>query len=358
MFLVARRKTLNVWLPSLFVTDRIQRQTQAVESAGQDNIAATGFVRDRGERMPGYRWSFAIFFSVLAYPVPDALAASFKPPLPAVASVMENNEGKSQVILVENDAAGLWSENVTGPSGKALPVRVNVSSSLLAKDGSEPFISFSGLPEGCRFSAGTKKTRSWWVPVDKLNGLKLLPSADCEGDFKVLVMVFDGNDVRSDIMREVQFSIHADERMRVEESAPPPAPPVVATVRQPAPRAMEPSRPSPAVASASPPISSKLEEMLLKKGYDFVEKGDISAARLTFETLAARGSSKGAFACAQTFDPAFLKSIAVAGLNADPAKARQWYARAADLGNEDAAKHLFALNSPDDMSPRQQASGQ
>jgi hypothetical protein len=38
------------------------------------------------------------------------------------------------------------------------------------------------------------------------------------------------------------------------------------------------------------------EEALLKKGMILLKNGDISAARLNFENLALRGSTKGAFA--------------------------------------------------------------
>ena len=75
-----------------------------------------------------------------------------------------------------------------------------------------------------------------------------------------------------------------------------------------------------------------------------MKRGDISAARLLFEDLAAMGSAKGAFAMAQSYDPAYLRKIFIqGGLQPDADQARTWYENAARLGSGDAQRALGAL---------------
>jgi hypothetical protein len=93
------------------------------------------------------------------------------------------------------------------------------------------------------------------------------------------------------------------------------------------------------------PVSPAEEEILLKKGGILLDNGDVSAARLSFEALALRGSAKGAFAMAQSFDPAVLGSMTIAGLKPDMAKAKERYSKAAQLGSQDATRRLSALNA-------------
>jgi hypothetical protein len=244
--------------------------------------------------------------------------------------VIANDGG---VVLVQNRRAVVAVENVAGPPGTRLPVHVVVNSALLSpNDGTDiPYVNFAGLPDSCRLSAGIKRTRSWSVPIDKLGGLMLVPDAGCEGDFQVLVMIYDGGDIRTDSMRTISFSIDRA------PSAPTPS------VRLPA---IEVAPPVAPVSSALAPVSPALEEALLKKGDSCLKNGDISAARLNFETLALRGSARGAMALAKSFDPGILNSMAIAGLKPDLAKAKEWYAKAAGLGDKDASQRLSDLMVP------------
>ena len=49
----------------------------------------------------------------------------------------------------------------------------------------------------------------------------------------------------------------------------------------------------------------------------------MASARLLLEHIARKGSGKGAMALAQTYDPAFLRSIGTLGLRPNPEKARE-----------------------------------
>jgi hypothetical protein len=230
---------------------------------------------------------------------------------------------RAAVIWAQSKNADFSVENVAGPPGVPLPVRVVVGAALLSPDDDrdEPAVNFSGLLDRCRLSAGSKRTRSWYVPVDKLEGLTLVPQPGCEGDFSVLVMIYDGKNVRNDT-RTMLFSIHAGAEL---------------------PRFSPPLGES--EASTAPGVAPAEEEALLKKGAILLKNGDVSAARLNFENLALRGSAKGAFALAQSFDPAVLHSMAIAGLRPDLMKAKEWYAKAAALGDQEAAQRLSVINS-------------
>jgi TPR repeat protein len=230
---------------------------------------------------------------------------------------------RTLVIWAQSKNADFWVENVAGPPGVPLPVRVAVSPNMLSPDDDrdEPAVNFSGLLDRCRLSAGSKRTRSWYVPIDQLEGLMLVPQPGCEGDFSVLVMIYDGKNVRNDT-RTMLFSIHAGTEL---------------------PRFS--SSPAQSEAAAAPGVPPAEEEVLLKKGAILLKNGDVSAARLNFENLATRGSAKGAFALAQSYDPAVLHSMAIAGLRPDLVKAKEWYAKAAALGDQEAARRLSVLNS-------------
>jgi hypothetical protein len=113
-------------------------------------------------------------------------------------------------------------------------------------------------------------------------------------------------------------------------------------------RAFVPSQPtvqSVPAGQAAPAVSPAEEAAILKRGAILLKNGDVSAARLNFETLALRGSAKGAIALAQSFDPAVLRSMPIAGLRPDLMKAKEWYAKAAALGDQEATRRLAVLNS-------------
>jgi hypothetical protein len=117
----------------------------------------------------------------------------------------------------------------------------------------------------------------------------------------------------------------------------PPAPaPAVVTAAPPPP-------PPPAPAPATPRPSSIAESVLLERGDRLLALGDIASARLLYETAAAGGSARGALLAGRTLDPAYLRSLGTRGVAGDPARAADWYEKAAKLGDDSATAHLEAL---------------
>ena len=95
--------------------------------------------------------------------------------------------------------------------------------------------------------------------------------------------------------------------------------------------------------STSPRISDEEAATLLASGRTFLIIGDVTAARLAFRRAAERGDAQASLALGGTFDPLVLKSLGAVGVAADPAQARGWYQKAAELGSRDARQRLNQL---------------
>lgn len=70
----------------------------------------------------------------------------------------------------------------------------------------------------------------------------------------------------------------------------------------------------------------------LKRGQDFLKAGEVGQARLMFERAAEHGNAMGAYLLGTTFDPNVLVWRPGMGLEAEPARAREWYMIAKQLG--------------------------
>jgi hypothetical protein len=103
-------------------------------------------------------------------------------------------------------------------------------------------------------------------------------------------------------------------------------------------------------ASAPEKITLRLDDeetaALIKRGQDFLKNGDIASARLLLRRAAEAGSATAAFALAETYDAAGIQRLGAIGIQPEPAKAREWYQRAAQLGSEAASQQLATLAQP------------
>jgi TPR repeat protein len=82
---------------------------------------------------------------------------------------------------------------------------------------------------------------------------------------------------------------------------------------------------------------------LIKLGQDFLKNGDFSSARLLLRRAAEAGSAAAALSLGETFDPLVIQQLHAIGVQADPAEAREWYERAAQLGSDAASQRLAKL---------------
>jgi hypothetical protein len=125
------------------------------------------------------------------------------------------------------------------------------------------------------------------------------------------------------------------------QAAPPPqlaAPMTAAPVTDAAPIAPPP--PAPALRK----IDADELATLLKRAKASLAAGDIPVARLLLER-AANVEPSAAFLLAETYDPAVLGTPDTRSIAPDPAAARRWYQRAAQLGSADAQQRLAELQN-------------
>jgi len=87
-----------------------------------------------------------------------------------------------------------------------------------------------------------------------------------------------------------------------------------------------------------------VQKSMFARAERMMSGGDIAGARLILRYMAENGVAGAAFAMGQSFDPGFLQDIYVRGEDpSDVEKARDWYRRAAEMGNSDARSRLTAL---------------
>jgi TPR repeat protein len=82
---------------------------------------------------------------------------------------------------------------------------------------------------------------------------------------------------------------------------------------------------------------------LMTRAKALLASGDISPARLLLERAAEGQDASAALMLAQTYDPAVLGTQDIRNITPDPAMARSWYQRAAQLGSPDAQRRLSQL---------------
>jgi hypothetical protein len=102
------------------------------------------------------------------------------------------------------------------------------------------------------------------------------------------------------------------------------------------------AREPPRVRGAGP-VSPELIAILMRRGREMLQAGDISAARSFYERAAETGNAEAATAMGKTFDPIFLNEIAARGVLANPERAADWYHRAIAAGDREAGIRLKRL---------------
>jgi hypothetical protein len=102
---------------------------------------------------------------------------------------------------------------------------------------------------------------------------------------------------------------------------------------------------APSVVAAPPIRRLDADELatLMTRGKALLDSGDISPARLLLERAAEAGEVTAALMLAQTYDPGVLGTSDIRNITSDPAIARKWYQRAAQLGSADAQRRLSQL---------------
>ena len=127
--------------------------------------------------------------------------------------------------------------------------------------------------------------------------------------------------------------------------APAAAAPAPAPLSAISPVAVLPPAAPPAAAAPQPVRQADPEEManLMQRAKSFLTSGDLMSARLLLERAAEMQVADAALLLAQTYDPDVLGTADVRNTTPEPAKARAWYQKAAQLGSADAQRRLAQL---------------
>lgn len=117
--------------------------------------------------------------------------------------------------------------------------------------------------------------------------------------------------------------------------------------REAAPVAPAVREPAPAPREAAPARRIDPDELaaLLKRAKGLLAIGDITSARLLLERAADAREVDAALMLAGTYDPQVLGSKDLRSVTPDPAAARLWYQKAAELGSADAKRRLGQLQN-------------
>jgi TPR repeat protein len=102
-----------------------------------------------------------------------------------------------------------------------------------------------------------------------------------------------------------------------------------------------------APVAASPARKLDADELaaLMKRARGLIAIGDIAPARLLLERAADAQEASAALLLAQTYDPAVLGAQDTRSITPDPAAARIWYQKAAQLGSLDAKQRLAQMQN-------------
>jgi hypothetical protein len=112
---------------------------------------------------------------------------------------------------------------------------------------------------------------------------------------------------------------------------------------EPAPVAVPVVVPPPPLRAPSRTLDNDEITILYKRSQDLITQGDIAGGRLLLTRAAEAGDARAALALGATYDVSVLGKLAVLGVVADAAKAKAWYAKAAELGSGEAVKRLEVL---------------
>jgi len=254
-----------------------------------------------------------------------AVPASARPPAPApridasklADRAMPDIIGLQPIVVAQQ--SGFRVSDVSGPSDEPLPIEI----SLPPEDGDLfRVIMIRGLPDKFELTAGVSLDDAWALSPSEISRAALVAPAEYNGEFSMEVLFIRGNgEAREQKIVNVRIGPEPEpERTGAAEE------------EQEAPQARTRSLPP------------EVQKSMFARAERMMSGGDIAGARLILRYMAENGVAGAAFAMGQSFDPGFLQDIYVRGEDpSDVEKARDWYRRAAEMGNSDARSRLTAL---------------
>jgi hypothetical protein len=254
--------------------------------------------------------------------VPDRVAAAAPQPPPPQSQTLPEAPVPSRLIVEDQQAFA------NQPLSLAVSIEHGRDNELLL---------LGGLAQGTTLSAGSSTSpSSWRLPYNKLKGLYLYAPKDFVGVMNTAVNLI-GPDKRLLDSRTMQLKWVAGQHA-------PGSPPALATATASAEATTGDHLGAAKLATPGiEPIDPGEAEILMMKGRDFLNTGDISAARVAFRRLADAGIADAALALANTYNPDYLSMHGFLGVQGDRATARALYQRARELGSPEANRILAQM---------------
>lgn len=196
-----------------------------------------------------------------------------------------------------------------------------LSLSLDGASGGE-FLLIKGLDEATRLSAGRLiAPNRWRLSKLDLDNLFVYAPKDYVGTMDAVVDLHTTNDRRVD-------------RQRIQLEWIPVTVPGHADVQ------LSPDRPPVQAAAEKLKLQPDEIAVLLQRGKDMLNVGDVSAARLALRRAAEADNVEAALLLASTFDPIELRELGVVGFPPDFSQALSWYRKASALGSNEAKRRI------------------
>jgi hypothetical protein len=198
-------------------------------------------------------------------------------------------------------------------------------------------LKITGLPGDAYLTQGTEVADGeWLLKPAEIEGVKLVvPQAQSSQIDLAVAGVEEKTGVPATPPREMTVALDLGNVTVQPASAPPESQAFSATLPQ--------AIPLPQEAEAD--TGSPEAKTMLGKGEALLKTGDLVSARQFFIKAHGLGMAAGAFGAGQTYDPAVYTAMNVHGLAPDPARAREWYDKAASAGHDGAIKALEKLNA-------------
>jgi hypothetical protein len=230
-----------------------------------------------------------------------------------------------------NDAAGFAPAAQSSDNFSVAPARLVIEGSRAAaandplplgvslKDPSGGETVFlSGLENGTRLTAGTPLgSKGWRISAGDLGAVMAYAPVDYIGAMHAAINLHAANNALVDTQ-----VVRLEWVPKTEQATP---------------------AQRPAVVAARPQVDPDEIGRLIKRGQQLLQAGDIAPARLLLQRAALAGNAQAALALGGTYDPQVLRELGVLGFAPDPAKAREWYQKALELGANEASRRLERL---------------
>jgi hypothetical protein len=207
---------------------------------------------------------------------------------------------------------------------------------------------FRGLPQRVMLSEGRRfSAEVWAVPIANVGSLEIAPAIEASGTTELVIELttLDGKvlatantvlsiGVQASEQTKTVANTEFDETIERATGTSNDAGPLPGTRQQPG---------SAAVKRLTAEESARARK-LMDRGNEAIAGGKVTAARLLYQAAADAGWAPGALALAQTYDSHFLsQSKVLGGVQPDPALAKKWYEKAAELGATEATARPQAL---------------